>query len=99
MKLLKRRLRLCEAGALTSNCLSITMKRTKKHISTKLLLAFIRRNPGLTAGGYSKLLDYNWGTMSSRLYKLCKTSDLERLQDVGMRSDIVKAWRYSISVL
>lgn len=63
-------------------------------LSRRRLLIFVRRNPGLTATQYGRLLNKTYGSISARLYERCSDGDLLRRKGQGATQDKFKSWRY-----
>jgi len=65
-----------------------------RRLSTKRLCLYVRRNPGLTASQYGRLLNKPYGTISAALYTICKDSPLVLFRKEEQGATGGKAWRY-----
>ena len=63
-------------------------------LSAKRLILYVKRNPGLTATQYGRLLNKPFGTISSALYILVRSCKLSRYEGQGATQDKQKSWRY-----
>jgi hypothetical protein len=61
------------------------------------LINYVRRNPGLTASQFGRLLGKPYGSISARLYELCEEGALARYESHGAIAG--KAWRYKRGVM
>lgn len=74
---------------------------SKAIVTTKRLITYIRRNPGLTCCQLTKLLRpvealtiYTSASFSKRLLKLVNQKRISRVLGHAVHSDKIKAWRF-----